>query len=445
MRHNLLIVDDEELIRQGLKARIEYLEIDVDEIFEAENGNEALEMVDLHSIDIVITDIKMPDMNGIELIQEIQKRKNGIQFVVLSGYAEFSYAETAIRLGVKAYLLKPLSNDELKQTFQRLYEEMESNAKMRYIERQQKKLDREKQEYLLEKDINAIFAGATDEALSIDKLEHMMNRNENHAFHKSCVYLAIIHVDKESYKDNGFHKMDHELIRFSVKNVFYEVDSSCEKIIVNSLSDYNKLYGIFIMDDEKRLRNEIERIFLKMRSVLEKKMEIYLTFGVSRCAEDIRIDSVKEAANNSVQAAKNKIESLKAEEAKKAEEAAKNNAANSSNTTSSNNSSSQPSSDGKYKKTLSMEATAYSGGTLTAMGLKPVRDPGGISTIAVDPSVIPLGSKVYIPGYGYAIASDTGGVIKGNIIDLYMNSHDEFISWGRRQVTLHIVAYPGEW
>ena len=158
----------------------------------------------------------------------------------------------------------------------------------------------------------------------------------------------------------------------------------------------------------------------------------------------LNIDSVKEAANNSVQAAKNKIESLKAEEAKKAEEAAKNNAANSSNTTSSNNSSSQPSSDGKYKKTLSMEATAYSGGTLTAMGLKPVRDPGGISTIAVDPSVIPLGSKVYIPGYGYAIASDTGGVIKGNIIDLYMNSHDECISWGRRQVTLHIVAYPGE-
>lgn len=159
----------------------------------------------------------------------------------------------------------------------------------------------------------------------------------------------------------------------------------------------------------------------------------------------LNIDSVKEAANNSVQAAKNKIESLKAEEAKKAEEAAKNNAANSSNTTSSNNSSSQPSSDGKYKKTLSMEATAYSGGTLTAMGLKPVRDPGGISTIAVDPSIIPLGSKVYIPGYGYAIASDTGGVIKGNIIDLYMNSHDECISWGRRQVTLHIVAYPGEW
>ncbi|WP_300261701.1 3D domain-containing protein [Clostridium sp.] len=151
----------------------------------------------------------------------------------------------------------------------------------------------------------------------------------------------------------------------------------------------------------------------------------------------LNIDSVKDTANNSVQVAKNKIESLKAEEA------AKNNSANSSDI--SNNSSNQPSSDGKYKKTLSMEATAYSDGMLTAMGLKPVRDPNGISTIAVDPSVIPLGSKVYIPGYGYAIASDTGGVIKGNIIDLYMNSHAECTSWGRRQVTLHIIAYPGEW
>ncbi len=98
-----------------------------------------------------------------------------------------------------------------------------------------------------------------------------------------------------------------------------------------------------------------------------------------------------------------------------------------------------------YKATYTMTATAYAGGTLTAMGLKPVRDPDGLSTIAVDPTVIPLGTKVYIPGYGYAIASDTGGKIKGNIIDLYMNSIAECLIWGRRPVTLHIIAYPGEW
>ena len=92
-----------------------------------------------------------------------------------------------------------------------------------------------------------------------------------------------------------------------------------------------------------------------------------------------------------------------------------------------------------------MQATAYSGGTITAMGLPAVRNPNGISTIAVDPSVIPLGSKVYIPGYGYAIASDTGGAIKGNIIDLFMNSEQACLNWGRRPVTVYIIAYPGQW
>ena len=60
MRHNILIVDDEQLIRQGLRARIEYLGIDVDEIFEAENGLMALRLQEEHPIDVVITDIRMP-------------------------------------------------------------------------------------------------------------------------------------------------------------------------------------------------------------------------------------------------------------------------------------------------------------------------------------------------------------------------------------------------
>lgn len=74
MRHNILIVDDEQLIRQGLRARIEYLGIDVDEMFEADNGLMALGIQDAHPIDLVITDICMPDMDGLELIQQMQKK-----------------------------------------------------------------------------------------------------------------------------------------------------------------------------------------------------------------------------------------------------------------------------------------------------------------------------------------------------------------------------------
>lgn len=98
-----------------------------------------------------------------------------------------------------------------------------------------------------------------------------------------------------------------------------------------------------------------------------------------------------------------------------------------------------------YKEKINCVATAYSGDRTTATGRSPVRNPGGMSTIAVDPSFIPLGSKVYVEGYGYAIASDTGGAIKGNIIDIFLNSSSECKSWGRRPVTVLIVAYPGEW
>jgi len=90
-------------------------------------------------------------------------------------------------------------------------------------------------------------------------------------------------------------------------------------------------------------------------------------------------------------------------------------------------------------------ATAYSpydGGVyndLTASGAVATRNPDGYSTIAVDPSVIPLGTKVYVKGYGYAIAQDTGGAIKGNKIDVFFNTTQECYNWGVRTVEVTIL------
>jgi len=97
------------------------------------------------------------------------------------------------------------------------------------------------------------------------------------------------------------------------------------------------------------------------------------------------------------------------------------------------------------KKQLNCKATAYTGGTSTSSGRKPSRIVDGISTIAVDPTVIPIGTKVYIEGYGYAVAADTGSGIKGNIVDVYFNSEKETSNWGLKQVQVSIIAYPGEW
>ena len=297
MRHNILIVDDEQLIRQGLRARIEYLGIDVDEIFEAENGLMALRLQEEHPIDVVITDIRMPDMDGLELIQEMQKKNNQIKFVVLSGYAEFSYAETAIRLGVKAYLLKPVSNDDLKAAFDKAYKEMEQTASVRQEVQMKKRMDREKQVYQQEKALNALFSSQEAGAVTREQLCKLCGYDEKMwaGGEESVLYLAILHINKESFEHQRFRPVDHELVRFMIRNIFEEIQAPCEKLLVNSLSDTRQMYGIFIGDDKKKLRMEVERIYLRMRSVLEKKMGIYLTIGVSRCRSQLEGKETSEA------------------------------------------------------------------------------------------------------------------------------------------------------
>lgn len=87
------------------------------------------------------------------------------------------------------------------------------------------------------------------------------------------------------------------------------------------------------------------------------------------------------------------------------------------------------------KQELSMEATAYSGGGKTASGTN-----ARVGAVAVDPSVIPLGTRLYIPGYGYATAEDTGGAIKGNKIDLYFDTEAECNAFGRRTITVYVLS-----
>lgn len=93
-------------------------------------------------------------------------------------------------------------------------------------------------------------------------------------------------------------------------------------------------------------------------------------------------------------------------------------------------------------KEMICSATAYTSnaGSLTASGSVAKRIPNGISTVAVDPDVIPLGSVLYIEGYGYAVAADTGSAIKGNDVDLYFSSDDDCDDWGVRSVKVTVLG-----
>jgi YesN/AraC family two-component response regulator len=106
MNHTLLIADDEELIRQGIIARLEYLDIKLDAVYEASSGRQALEIMEEHEAEIVITDIRMGDMDGLSFIKQAKPLYPKTQFIILSGYNDFSYAEIAGIMGINPLTVK---------------------------------------------------------------------------------------------------------------------------------------------------------------------------------------------------------------------------------------------------------------------------------------------------------------------------------------------------
>lgn len=297
MRYNLLIADDEELIRKGLIARLEYLEFEFETISETSSGKEALEICKTIPIDIVITDIRMPDMDGLTLISKAKEIYPLMKFIILSGYAEFSYAEHAISLGVKGYLLKPLSNGELKTVVAKTMELIEEERRIQTTVKSQERLKKEQYEYTLEKQINSIISNKQLDEKSEQSHYNFLKEEVPWLFMDQGrkQFLGIINIDGKSYEKGRFRHGDIDLIRFSMKNVFREIESSCDMIIVNNLSDYNQMYALFSFEREKVLRNEVERVFLKVKNIFEKRMDIYLTFGISKSANRLSTSSRKEA------------------------------------------------------------------------------------------------------------------------------------------------------
>ncbi|WP_238654024.1 response regulator transcription factor [Paenibacillus piscarius] len=120
MTRNVLIVDDEENIRLGIRVMLEREYPGAYRYFSAEDGEEALQLLSEESFDIMMTDIRMPVMDGITLIERVQQLEHRPVVVIISGYDDFEYAKQAIRYEVRDYLLKPIIRSELFQTFSRL-------------------------------------------------------------------------------------------------------------------------------------------------------------------------------------------------------------------------------------------------------------------------------------------------------------------------------------
>lgn len=122
----VLVVEDEDIIRKGMINTIDWLSMGCTVIGEAINGEDGLEKIEKLNPDLVITDIRMPVMDGLEMLREAEKREMKFEKILLTSYGEFEYAQEGIKLGVIDYILKPIDEDIFYKALKKVKEKIKS-------------------------------------------------------------------------------------------------------------------------------------------------------------------------------------------------------------------------------------------------------------------------------------------------------------------------------
>ena len=135
--YKVVVVEDEEIARKGIIFTINWDALNCMIAGEAANGEEGAEVIRRLSPDIIVTDLKMPRMDGVEMIAKLREQGNRAKFIILTAYGDFKYAQSAVKLGVSDYLLKPLKDGDLEQAVTRIIDQLEEGDRLRQKEEEE--------------------------------------------------------------------------------------------------------------------------------------------------------------------------------------------------------------------------------------------------------------------------------------------------------------------
>jgi two-component system response regulator YesN len=267
----LIIADDEKWVRTAIKSIIPFEKLDLVLSSEAANGIEALELCRRYEPDILLTDIMMPGINGLELISEIRNLLPDIRIAVISGYNDFEYAKTAMKYGIKDYLLKPVDENELVQVLERIIDEL------RETERQNREKETRQEQY--EKAFPVMCEAFLNKLVSHNS---MTVENIKSEFRKYCINfenstsftLCLTAPDDNSGYGGEPEVFEHykTLVKRSMKRYAGAVTFTPE---------HDKNLLVSLACGEKAAQG-FEKAFGICRRILDRKHGLSISCGVSR-------------------------------------------------------------------------------------------------------------------------------------------------------------------
>ncbi|UJF32743.1 response regulator [Paenibacillus hexagrammi] len=188
--YRLILVDDEEDVREGVVREVDWTSIGFEVVDKAENGREALELVERLQPDVVVTDIQMPFMNGLQFAEIVRERFPTIKIIILTGHDEFEYAQRAIKLHIDEYVLKPFSAQEIVNALLKVKTQIDEEVAHREDVQLLKEHYRKSMPVLRENFLNALMSRKLP-------LEEIRERATNYGIdlEGGCFVAAIISID----------------------------------------------------------------------------------------------------------------------------------------------------------------------------------------------------------------------------------------------------------
>lgn len=302
----VLLVDDEMIVRYGIKSMINWEEIGLTIIGDASNGEEALKLYHLHNPEIVITDIKMPIMDGIELIQAIRKINEETKIIILSCYEEFAYAKEAIRLGASEYLIKSdmmpkdLESSLMKAKDSLMSEIEKSNLVEEIIAKSQKNVDMKKGQFFRD-----LASGAIGHK---EMIEEMIDQLDLHHLKNSIIGLqvSIDYYEKltASLNECAIKEMNRALEE-EIEQILYKCEKCSGEIFSDNNGEVNLLLTSTHDHSDKELYDRAYGIGEKILSQTKKKLRYTVTVGISNIFQSL--SAVKEIYSQVQAACKYKL------------------------------------------------------------------------------------------------------------------------------------------
>lgn len=280
----LLIAEDEKNSREGLVQCIDWTGFGIELLAAARNGKEALEIAEKEKPDIVISDIRMPKMDGVRLAQLLREKYEDVKIIFISGYSDTEYLKSAIRYGATDYLFKPVDIEELKRVVIKTIGEIRDRNEERIDREMAERRLRKSMPQLQEKFFRSLLDGGTREDEEIRKQLVFLNI---HMPLSGKYAVLLIHINEGSPYFDMELQHDIELMRFVILNIVGEIlDRGSDGYVFEY--DRDVFACILVLPEDNTLSELcVERISNDIHDSLNRSMQIGNTIGVGRWVEGI--------------------------------------------------------------------------------------------------------------------------------------------------------------